>query len=168
MHGRNEVPIAFERVLVPACGYPEPPQTEEAGARLDVAVVFTSADATVAALRKAGALAHQLSARVILVVAQVVPYPLTLDSPPVLIDFNERRFRAIASESPVETIVRIYLCRDRLETLAAVLKPGSPVVLGGHRRWWPTGEERLARTLRRTGHEVIFVETEKAQRRSPR
>ena len=59
-------------------------------------------------------------------VPQVVPYPLPLESPPVLIDWNERRFRVIADESPVETTVRIYLCRDRLETLTAVLKPELP------------------------------------------
>ena len=50
--------------------------------------------------------------------------------------------------------------RDPAETLAAVLKPDSVVVLGGRKRWWPTTEERLARKLRRIGHEVIFTETE--------
>jgi hypothetical protein len=166
MTGRNEVPIALEIVLAPGWRHPKRPETEETDARLDVAVVFTSADATITALRKAGALASQLTARVILVVPQVVPYPLPLDSPPVLIDFNERRFRAIASESPIETVVRVYLCRDRMETLATVLKPQSLVVLGGRKRWWPTNEERLARKLRRAGHEVIFTETEQAQRRT--
>ena len=43
----------------------------------------------------------------------MVPYPLPLTSPPVLLDFSERQFRVLASQSPVETIVRIYLCRDR-------------------------------------------------------
>ena len=60
-----------------------------------------------------------------LVVPQVVPYPLPLTSPPVLMDWNESRFRVIASESPVETKVALYLCRDRVETLTAVLNPHS-------------------------------------------
>jgi hypothetical protein len=135
---------------------------------LDVAVVFTSADATIAALKKAGALASRLSARILLLVPQIVPYPLPLESPPVLIDFSKKRFQTSATESPVETIVRVFLCRDRLETLSKVLKPHSLVVVGGRRRWWPTAEERLAIRLRRAGHEVVFAETELTRRRPPR
>jgi hypothetical protein len=76
------------------------------------------------------------------------------------VDFNDRRFRLIACQSPVETSVRIFLCRDRVETLKSVLGPRSLVVLGGRSRWWPTAEKLLARNLRRAGHEVIFTETE--------
>jgi len=47
-----------------------------------------------------------------------------------------------------------------VETLKAVLSQRSLVVVGGHKRWWPTPEKRLARKLRRAGHEVIFTETE--------
>jgi hypothetical protein len=50
------------------------------------------------------------------------------------------------------------LCRDRVETLRKVLKPHSLVVIGGRRSWWPTPENRLARQLRRSGHEVVFAE----------
>ncbi len=159
MGERNDMSLALERLLSPATGIPAPPGSEETDARLHVAVVFTSGEATVAALRKAGALASRLNARVTLVVPQIVPWPLPLDSPPVLLSFNEARFRAIAAESPVETTVRLYLCRDRVETLRAVLGPHSLVVVGGRRSWWPTPEKRLARNLRRAGHEVIFAET---------
>jgi hypothetical protein len=41
-----------------------------------------------------------------------------------------------------------------------VLSPRSLVIVGGRKRRWPTAEERLARQLRRNGHEVIFTETE--------
>jgi hypothetical protein len=109
-------------------------------------------------LQEAGTLANSLGARIQLVVPQVVPYPLPLDSPPVLVEFNENRFRVMASKSPVETSVHIYLCRDRFETLVSVLQPGSIVVLGGRERWWPTKEKRLARKLRRAGFEVFFKE----------
>ncbi len=152
--------LALERVLTPSPGYPAPQAIEETESRLNVAVVFTSVESTLAALRKAGALANRLSGRITLVVPQIVPYPLPLTSPPVLLDWNEKRFRVIASESPVETTVLIYLCRDRLETLTAVLSPRSLVVVGGRKRSWPTAEKRLARKLRRAGHEVIFTEME--------
>ncbi len=151
---------AFQKVVAPATKRPAEPRSDESEHRLDVAVVFTSAAATIAALRKAGALADRLSARIKLLVPQVVPYPLPLESPPVLIDFSERRFREIALESPVETTVQIYLCRDGWETLKAVLAPRSLVVIGGRKRWWPTREKSLARKLCRAGHEVIFAETE--------
>jgi hypothetical protein len=158
--GKNEMRLALERVLAPSPGFPAPPAIDDKKPRLNVAVVFTSVEATLAALREAGALANRLSGRITLLVPQVVPYPLPLTSPPVLLDWNERRFRVIASESPVETTVAIYLCRDRLETLTGVLSPRSLVVVGGRKRWWPTAEKRLARELRRAGHEVVFTETE--------
>jgi hypothetical protein len=152
--------LAIEKILVPATGQPSRPPVEEAGQRLNIAVVFTSVEATLAALKEAGALASSLGARITLLVPQIVPYPLALETPPVLIEFNERRFRLIASRSPVETTVQIYLCRDPLETLTRALRAGSIVVLGGPRRWWPTREKKLARQLRRAGHEVVFKETE--------
>ena len=152
--------IALEKILVPATGHPERPSTTEADVKLNISVVFTSVEATLSALKEAGALATRLGAQITLLVPQVVPYPLALETPPVLIEFNERRFRPIASQSPVETTVRIYLCRDGLETLMSVLSPGSIVVIGGKKRWWPTRERRLAGQLRRAGHEVIFKEME--------
>jgi len=152
--------LAFEKLFITAPAGPQPAGAEEQETRLGVVVVFTSVESTIQALRKAGTLAGSLHARITLVVPQVVPYPLPLTSPPVLLDFSERRFRAIAAESPVETTVRLYLCRDQMETLSAVLAPHSLIVVGGRARWWPTWEKRMARRLRRAGHEVILTETE--------
>ena len=153
--------LALEKLLIPGTGFPQQPASGETESRLSISVVFTSVTKTLSALREAGALASRLGAQITLVVPQVVPYPLPLESPPVLLDWNERRFHVIASESPVETMVRLYLCRDRLETLISVLKPHSLVVVRCRRRWWwPTSEERLAKTLRRAGHEVIYTGTE--------
>ncbi len=152
--------LAVEKILAPVTSQPCPPPIEEAGQKLNVAVVFTSMEATLAALKEAGRLASSLGARITLLVPQLVPYPLPIESPPVLIDFNEKRFRIIAGESPVETRVQIYLCRNQFETLASVMNPGSLVVLGGKKRWWPTRENSLASKLRQIGHEVVFKETE--------
>jgi hypothetical protein len=152
--------LAIERVLVPATGHPAQPGVEETDRKLNISVVFTSVESTLAALKEAGALASSLGARITLLVPQVVPYPLPLESPPVLVEFNEKRFCVMANQNPVETSVHIYLCRDKFETLTAVLSPGSIVVVGGRKRWWPTRDELLARQLRRSGHEVIFKETE--------
>jgi hypothetical protein len=151
--------LVIEKILVPAIGHPARPTADEADQKLHIAVIFTSVESTLAALKEAGNLANSLGARIKLVVPQVVPYPLPLETPPILVEFNENRFRVIASEIPVETSVQIYLCRDRFETLTSVLKPGSIVVIGGRKRWWPTKDESLARQLRRAGYEVLFKET---------
>jgi hypothetical protein len=148
------------KVLGAATRQPQNPESRETESRLNIAVVYTSLEATLGALKKAGALATRLSARITVLVPQIVPYPLPLTSPPVLLDFSEQRLLAMASKCPVDMTICIYLCRDRLETLAAALTPGTLVVIGYRRRWWPTKEEGLARKLRLLGHEVIVAETE--------
>lgn len=152
--------LALERMIAPVTGVPGRPFTDQTDSKLDISVVFTSVDATLAALKEAGDLASSLGGRITLIVPQVVPYPLPLTSPPVLVDFNERRLRVIASHTRVETRVSIYLCRDPLETLQSVLKPHSLVVLGSRKTWWPTAEKRLAKKLRGFGHQVVVTERE--------
>jgi hypothetical protein len=158
MDGLNEMSVALERLITPQTGTPQREAETEPG--LEVAVVFTSVKATLAALKAAGNITRRLHAHITLLVPQIVPHPLPLSSPPVLIEFSERRLRVLAEGSPVPTTVRIFLCRERSQTLLQVLKPHSLVVLGGHKRWWPTAEMQLAKQLRRGGHEVIETETE--------
>jgi hypothetical protein len=158
--------LALNRTLNPGVGRPGADSVEEKESSLNIAVIFTSADATIAALHKAGNLAESLGARITLVVPQIVPYPLPLESPPVLLEFQERRFREIAAESPVEIRVHLYLCRDGMETLKAVLKPHSLIVIGALKRFWPTREKGLARRLRRMGHEIVLTEITRVERTS--
>jgi len=152
--------LALERLIAPVTGAPAHPFTEKTDSKFEISVVFTSVEATLAALREAGTLASTLGGRITVVVPQIVPYPLPLTSPPVLVDFTERRLRVIAEGCKVETRVCIYLCRDARETLLAVLKPHSLVVVGSRKsRWpWPTPERRLAAHLRRGGHEIVVTE----------
>ncbi len=145
--------FAFERVQTGGDDRPGPKPFE-------IVVLYTSIAATIAALRTAGELANKLRATITLLVMQHVPYPLPLASPPVLLDFSERRFRTLAGESKVETRVKLFLCRDASESFKSVLMPRSIVVIGGRRTIWPTAEKRLARRLRRLGHEVIVSEKE--------
>jgi len=152
--------LALERMIAPVTGMPARPLTEGTDSRLDISVVFTSVEATLTALKEAGNLAKSLGGRITLVVPQIVPYPLPLTSPPVLVDFNERRMRVLASGCPVETHVAIYLGRDPMEILKSVLRPGSLVVVGSRKSWWPTREKRLAAQLHRTGYEVVVTERE--------
>jgi hypothetical protein len=152
--------LALEGMIAPVTGAVARPFAEETSSKLNISVVFTSVKATLAALKEAGDLASSLGGRITLIVPQIVPYPLPLASPPVLVDFTERRLRVIASDCRVETRVSIYLCRDPLETLKSVLKPHSLVLVGSRKRWWPTAEKRLAARLRRAGHDVVVTEGE--------
>ena len=151
---------AYQKRVIPQTSLPGLAPPAQSDNHLEVSVVFTSIHATLSALRKAAEMANNLGARITLIVPQVVPYPLPLNSPPILVDFSERRFHVIATQIPVETVVRIYLCRDAWDALVNVLHPRSLVVVGSPKRWWPTKEKRLAAQLRKAGHEVIVTEAE--------
>ncbi len=153
--GRNTL-LAIDKVSAPTIEHPWSPAEEGAHQKLNVSVVFTSVKSTLGALKEAGRLASNLRVNIVLVVPQTVPYPLPVEAPPVTVEYSEKRFRVIASESQVETSVQIYLCRDRFKALTSVLRPGAIVVLGGRKRWWPTKDEILARKLSRAGYEVVF------------
>ena len=84
--------LAIERTLAPATGQHSRSSVGETDKRLNIAVVFTSIEATLGALKEAGTLAGSLGGRITLLVPQVVPYPLPLESPPVLLVFNEGVF----------------------------------------------------------------------------
>lgn len=139
------------------------PAEPEESAKLEVNVIFTNTEGTLRALRNAAQLAGHLDARITLIVPHLVPYPLAVNRPAVSVAFTEQRFRTLACsevDEAIDTRVQIYLCRDSRECLAHVLKPQSLVVMGGRKRWWPTGERTLARSLRSKGHHVIFVDVQ--------
>jgi hypothetical protein len=152
----NDFLLAYHAKLNPATLCPQPP-AQAAQSKLELTVLYTGLPGTLGALREATELACGLNARIRLLVPQVVPYPLSLENPPVLLEFNQRRFQAIAAEQAIETRVEIFLCRDVDALLGEVLPHGSAVLIGGRKRWWRTAEERLARRLRRWGYETIFT-----------
>ena len=129
---------------------------EVQNSELEVNLVYTHLPSAPKSLDIAGELARGLGARVTVHVAQVIPYPLALKSPQVPVLFAEQQLLAMAGEQPVDTSIRIYLCRDLTETIRQALKPDSVVIIEGRKRWWPTREHRLAATLRRDGHHVIL------------
>lgn len=151
-------PVRFKHSSLPA-----EPRIAGGGRQLDLKVIFTDFPKTAAALAAARSMASGLSARITLLVAQVVPYPLPLASPDVPVEFTERLMEAVAaSRDDAETSVEIYLCRDRGEAIRRALPPDSVVIVGA-RKWrlWPSGffswERSLARVLRRDGLRVLVV-----------
>ena len=130
-------------------------------ATMEVVVLYTTVPETLQALKMAAHLAHDLSARIRLLVLEVVPYPLPLDQPAVTLPFSRQRFRTLAENAPravkVDTEVDIHLVRDPHEAIESILEPHSVVVLGGRRTWWPSAQGRLARRLKRSGHSVFYA-----------
>lgn len=92
---------------------------------LEVLVVYTDTDGTMAALRMAGELARELAARIRLILPYEVPYALPLAQPPVAVEFLESRIRELASRSNFDVAAQIHLCRDQRRALELLLKPHS-------------------------------------------
>lgn len=137
-----------------------PSYTEDAS-RLAVSVVFTDMEGTAAALQSARAMARDLGAVIRLEVPVVVPQQLPLDRPMVPVNFTEQALVKLVSEMGMEDMapsIHVYLCRDRLDTLAQILQPESLVVIGGRKHWWPTEDSRLAKALVRRGNRVALVD----------
>jgi hypothetical protein len=161
MIGQREQAAKLQR---PFSGSHGPPKAlEKACPALDVVVMFTDVPGTLRALKAAAEFAHNLNGRIRLLAAQVVPFPLPLESPQVSKEFNELRFQTIARHSCIETRVEVYVCRDREEAFCQALQTEALVVIGAHRSWWPTAEKALARKLRRKGHHVIVVDSERSK-----
>ncbi|MGA3185731.1 MAG: hypothetical protein ABSF22_01350 [Bryobacteraceae bacterium] len=128
-----------------------------AQATLEVVVLHTTLTETLQALKTAALLAHDLSARIRLLVLEIVPYPLPLDRPNVPLPFTRRRFHTLASNVSIETHVDIHLVRDAGKSIESVLEPHSVVVLGAHKSWWPNARIRMAKRLERLGHQIIYA-----------
>jgi hypothetical protein len=131
--------------------------SSDSGCCLEVVVLHTDTKRTLEALKAAANLAQGLTARIRLVVPQVVPYPLPVNAPDVPAAFTGRRFHALVSGARIDTYVDIRLGREKREILESALRPHSMVVLGGRRRWWPNEESSLAHRLERMGHHVVFA-----------
>jgi hypothetical protein len=133
--------------------------TGEHALGLSLTVLFTTAAGTLNALRKARQLGDQLRARIRILFAYVVPYPIPIDKPPVNPELRLRQIRSYCERESIDARLDILLCRDARECIHDVLLPHSLVVIGGRPSWWPLMyEKRLAIDLKSAGHHVILVE----------
>lgn len=127
---------------------------------LEITVLHTNTRATVKALQNVARLSDDLLVDVRILVLQVVPYPLPIDTPDVPLDFTSQRL--MAAVSPLNLDVRIEICvgRDKAAMLESALAPASLVVAGSRRQWWPNSENRIAKLLGRLGHQVVSADFE--------
>jgi hypothetical protein len=128
--------------------------------QLEITVVFTTVEATRDALKKAELLASDLGARIRLIVPQVIPYPVSLDTPPVQCQFVEEEFRALVADPAVETKVDIRYCRDRWLMLKDALEPGAIVVLPARLGLSSEGAAIAKRLRQAENHVLVFKKPE--------
>jgi predicted porin len=102
-------------------------------------------------------LSKGMSARLVVVVAQVVPYPLPVDQPPEATEFIHRRFQSLVQELDGDAEIVVYLCRTPNDVVQAIPLDSTVVVGGRNGSVWLTREERLSRRLIRLGHHVVFA-----------
>jgi hypothetical protein len=142
---------------------PVPCPAPEIDPNLQLDVIFTNPEGTNGALKAANCFALDLDTRVVLLVPQAVPYPLPLEQPPVSVEFTERALSQLASQHELEVTIKVYLYRDRNASIRRALTPESFFVIDTQKRWWPNGEQMLARLLRRDGHNLILVDISQIQ-----
>ena len=135
-----------------------PQATVSAPAELQVVIPHRAPKLTKAALKYASTLADDLNARVRLIDVHVVPYGFPLDEPDVNPKHMERKLRNLAQETSLRVSAEVVYARDWEQGLRRVLSPGSVVLMAIQRQWWRTSEKRLAARLRKSGHQVVWVE----------
>lgn len=129
-------------------------------ARLNVTVIHTSEEGTVAALIAAAHLAKNLCGHIRLLAAETVPIHFSLERPHVSADFLAHRLYRLSADAGLcgeEVSIQISLCRSSKRALAELLVPHSLLIIGGNLSWWKRRECRISRWLRQQGHHVIFV-----------
>src|SRR2546425_10610673 len=121
-----------------------------------VVIPYTTPELTRTALRHAG-VCSDLDVHVSLVDIQVVPFPCPLNRPPINREFSENRLRKILDDTGLTGQATVLYTRDWLEAFHKVLVPGALVILATKKRWWPTREKKLARSLTTAGHQVMLL-----------
>jgi hypothetical protein len=128
---------------------------------LELVVPYTDPELTRASLRKAAALTAGLRAKISLVAVHSVPFPAPFQCPASTHAFLVDQLMALAAECPMPVNPQVVLARSREEGFRYVLRPESTVLVGTHRHFWRTSEERLARILAADGHKVALLHIEK-------
>jgi hypothetical protein len=138
---------------------PVAPSSSGSPGRFRINVLFTNVAQTLDALNAACSITADLDAEIVLLVPLTVPYPRPIDEPDIPLTFLCKQITEMtkALNEHAEVSAYIYIGRDPLEMLLAVLPPSSVICLGTGRRWLFNRNRRMARQLRRSGHEVILT-----------
>jgi hypothetical protein len=154
----------MRRTSVPEFGGSDAGYAEHFGSSFDphlnLTIIHTTAEGTLAALKAASDLARGLHARIRLVMAHVVPFRLPLETPMISVPFLKAREARLVTQSGLDentVSIEICLCRQPRAALRDYLPVRSLLVIGGKQRWW-RDEQRLAKWMAATGHQVLFID----------
>ena len=131
--------------------------------QLQITVISTTPKGTLAALKTAARLANNLDAPITLAIIKVVRRHLSLDVPPLLIEFIEKRAFALVSDAGIRdraVSIQIWICHDRKKCLRQALGPQTLAVVGGTKHWWRRDEQKLEEWLCREGYPTIFSDAD--------
>jgi hypothetical protein len=132
-------------------------ETVAPGADIEIVVPYTEWALAEGVLKRAAVLTAGLKATIRLIAVHALPYPLPFHCPASAHAHLVEQLVDLASRSPVRVEPQVVLARYHEDGFRHVLKPASVVLIGAHKRLWPTREEKLARTLARDGHQVALL-----------
>jgi hypothetical protein len=135
--------------------------TDAFSGELELVVPYTDPDLARALLHKAVFLTAGLQARIALVAVHSVPFPADFRCPTSTHAFLVNQLTELAAGCPLPVIPQVVLARSRDEGFRYALRRESTVLVGTHRHFWRTSEERLARKLLADGHKVALLHIEK-------
>ena len=135
--------------------------TDAFNGNLELVIPHTDPGLTRALLRKAAAMTAGLQAHISLVAVHSVPFPADFRCLACTHSFLVDQLTELAAECPLAVNPQVVLARSREEGFRYALHPESTVLVGSHRHFWRTSEERLARMLVADGHKVALLHLEK-------
>jgi len=133
------------------------PEAESNPEQFQIHVIYTDPAETEAALERAEQLSKGLDTTISLILTPIVPFPLSLDTPPAPLEFFLDKIRRISASIEHDVVSYIYFCRDPLRVIKSALRPHSLLVIGARSNCFFSRSRRLARALRRCGHDVVVT-----------
>ncbi len=131
--------------------------TEAFSGPIELVVPYTDLPLTKALLQRAQALTSGLQVHITLLAVHALPYPAAFRCPTAMHSFLVDQLMELACGCSLPITSHVVLARSRDEGFRCALKSESTILLGTHRHFWRTGEERLARMLVADGHKVALV-----------
>ncbi len=125
---------------------------------MNVSVVFTNTEETFFALQYASHLFPERKGHITMLALQASTHFISSISSACLAEFAARYFMwIIATTKGIQ--IEITVCSVKRGELEKYLVPRSLVIIAGQKRWWPSKQERFAKSLLLSGYSVIFVPT---------
>lgn len=131
--------------------------TDAFAGEIELVVPYTSLPIARALLQRAQVLTAGLQARIKLLAVHSVPYPADFRCPTSAHAFLVDQLMELAAECSLPVNPQVILARSREEGFRYALNSESTILLGTHRHFWRTEEERLARMLVSDGHKVALL-----------